>query len=189
MPAGLGATHADSVGQVVPCGDVRVMDDQGREVPRGESGELWIGGPMVVPGYWNNPTATQSAFVAGYWRSGDIGTMDGEGFVRIHDRMKDMINRGGYKIYSAEVENVMSHHPNGDRKCCCTDSRSGAWGKNPTRLSYPAMRNLSVDELRSVLRNTSFRLQSSGFLTPARTSHCRAMPMEKFLSANCANSH
>ncbi|MEO5863021.1 MAG: class I adenylate-forming enzyme family protein [Burkholderiales bacterium] len=111
MPPGLGATHADSVGQVVPCGDVRVMDDQGREVPRGESGELWIGGPMVAPGYWNNPAATQASFTGGYWRSGDIGSMDAEGFVRIHDRMKDMINRGGYKVYSAEVENVMSHHP------------------------------------------------------------------------------
>ncbi len=111
MPPGLGANHADSVGQVVPCGDVRVMDDQGREVAPGESGELWIGGPMVVPGYWNNPSATQTAFVGGYWRSGDIGSMDAEGFVRIHDRIKDMINRGGYKIYSAEVENVMSHHP------------------------------------------------------------------------------
>jgi long-chain acyl-CoA synthetase len=111
MPPGLGATHADSVGQVVPCGDVRVMDEQGCEVPRGESGELWIAGPMVVPGYWNNPSATQTAFVAGYWRSGDIGSIDADGFVRIHDRMKDMINRGGYKVYSAEVENVMSHHP------------------------------------------------------------------------------
>ena len=110
MPPGFGATHADTVGQVVPCGDVRVMDDQGCEVVRGESGELWIGGPMVVPGYWNNPTATETAFVAGYWRSGDIGSIDADGFVRIHDRMKDMINRGGYKIYSAEVENVMSHH-------------------------------------------------------------------------------
>ncbi len=111
MPPGFGASHSDTVGQVVPCGDLRIMDDQGREVPRGDSGELWIGGPMVVPGYWNNPTATQTAFVAGYWRSGDIGTMDEQGFVRIHDRMKDMINRGGYKVYSAEVENVMSHHP------------------------------------------------------------------------------
>jgi long-chain acyl-CoA synthetase len=111
MPAGRGATHADSVGQVVPCGDVRVMDELGREVPRGVSGELWIGGPMVAPGYWKNPAATQASFVAGYWRSGDIGSMDAEGFVRIHDRMKDMINRGGYKVYSAEVENVMSHHP------------------------------------------------------------------------------
>ena len=111
MPPGLGASHADSVGRVVPCGDVRVMDDQGREVAPGESGELWIGGPMVVPGYWNNPAATQAAFVAGYWRSGDIGSVDAEGFVRIHDRMKDMINRGGYKVYSVEVENVMSHHP------------------------------------------------------------------------------
>ncbi|MEO6025134.1 MAG: class I adenylate-forming enzyme family protein [Burkholderiales bacterium] len=111
MPLGLGASHSDSVGQVVPCGDVRVMDNLGHEVPRGESGELWIGGPMVVPGYWMNPEATQKSFCAGYWKSGDIGSIDADGFVRIHDRIKDMINRGGYKIYSAEVENVMSHHP------------------------------------------------------------------------------
>ena len=147
MPPGLGATHADSVGQVVPCGDVRVMDDQGREVPRGESGELWIGGPMVVPGYWNNPAATQDSFIGGYWRSGDIGSLDAEGFVRIHDRMKDMINRGGYKVYSAEVENVMSHHPS-VVESAVVPVPDPVLGEKVQAFVVRRDANLNVDELR-----------------------------------------
>jgi acyl-CoA synthetase (AMP-forming)/AMP-acid ligase II len=111
MPPGLQAAHLDSVGAVVPCGDVRVMDDDGREVPAGEAGELWIAGPMVVPGYWDNPEATAREFAGGYWKSGDIGSIDSGGFVRVVDRKKDLVNRGGYKIPSAEVESVLSLHP------------------------------------------------------------------------------
>jgi long-chain acyl-CoA synthetase len=111
MPPGQTATHADSVGRVVPCGEIVVMDEAGREVPPGQSGEIWIKGPMVVPGYWKNPEATAAAFVNGFWRSGDVGSMDAEGYIRVFDRLKDMINRAGYKVYSVEVENVlMAHH-------------------------------------------------------------------------------
>jgi O-succinylbenzoic acid--CoA ligase len=111
MPMGQQAANLDSVGAVVPCGDVRVMDDAGREVTPGESGELWIAGPMVVPGYWDNPEATAREFTDGYWKSGDLGSIDAQGFVRVFDRKKDLINRGGYKVYSAEVESVLSLHP------------------------------------------------------------------------------
>jgi len=111
MPMGRQAANLDSVGAVVPCGDVKVMDDAGREVAPGEPGELWIAGPMVVPGYWDNPEATAREFEGGYWKSGDLGSMDAAGFVRVFDRKKDMINRGGYKVYSAEVESVLSLHP------------------------------------------------------------------------------
>jgi long-chain acyl-CoA synthetase len=111
MPIGMQAAHLDSVGAVVPCGDVRVMDDEGRELPRGEPGELWIAGPMVVPGYWDNSEATAREFAGGYWKSGDIGSVDAHGFVRVFDRKKDLVNRGGYKIHSAEVESVLSLHP------------------------------------------------------------------------------
>jgi long-chain acyl-CoA synthetase len=111
MPPRYAHSHRDSVGRVLPCAEVRVMDTQGREVPAGTAGELWIAGPMVVPGYWGNPKATQESFMAGYWRSGDVGSVDAEGFVRLHDRMKDMIIRGGYNIYSAELENTISHLP------------------------------------------------------------------------------
>ena len=111
MPAGLTRDHADSVGVALPCVEIVVMDEQGVEVPRGETGEMWIGGPMVVPGYWDNPGATASSFTAGYWHSGDLGSVDAQGFVRIFDRKKDMLNRGGFKVYSVEVENALMALP------------------------------------------------------------------------------
>ena len=111
MPAGMTREHADTVGVALPAAQIRVMDEHGVEVPPGETGELWIGGPMVVPGYWDNPQATGDAFSAGFWHSGDLGSVDREGFVRIFDRKKDMLNRGGFKIYSVEVENVLMALP------------------------------------------------------------------------------
>jgi len=111
MPAGLTRDHADSVGVALPAADIRAMDETGREVAPGETGELWIGGPMVVPGYWCNAEATAASFTAGFWHSGDLGSVDAQGFVRILDRKKDMINRGGFKIYSVEVENVLMALP------------------------------------------------------------------------------
>jgi O-succinylbenzoic acid--CoA ligase len=66
---------------------------------------------MVVKGYWEDAAATAENFVAGFWRSGDIGSKDAEGYVRVFDRKKDMINRGGYKIYSVEVENALMSYP------------------------------------------------------------------------------
>ena len=107
MPPGEGTARSDSIGRVVTCGDIRVMDDNGCEVPPGSDGELWIAGPMVSPGYWRNRQATAAAFVGGYWKSGDIGSIDAQGYVRIADRKKDMIIRGGFKVYPAEVESVL----------------------------------------------------------------------------------
>jgi O-succinylbenzoic acid--CoA ligase len=111
MPIGEQAAHLDSVGRPVPCADIVVVNDEGIEVAPGETGELLIGGPMTVPGYWNNPEATAREFVGGYWRSGDLGCKDAEGFVKLFDRKKDMINRGGYKIWSVEVENTLVGYP------------------------------------------------------------------------------
>jgi acyl-CoA synthetase (AMP-forming)/AMP-acid ligase II len=105
------AAHGDSVGRAVACGEIAVMDDAGREVAPGEPGELWIKGPMVVRGYWNDPAATAREFTAGFWHSGDIGSVDPQGFVRVLDRKKDMINRGGYKVYCAEVESTLLGYP------------------------------------------------------------------------------
>ena len=111
MPMGLTRAHADSVGVALPAAELRVMDDDGRELPPGETGELWIAGPMVVPGYWANPEATAASFTAGWWHSGDLGSIDADGYVRVFDRKKDMLNRGGFKIYSVEVENALMAWP------------------------------------------------------------------------------
>jgi acyl-CoA synthetase (AMP-forming)/AMP-acid ligase II len=108
LPARHALDRRDTVGRPVPCADVVVADADGREVPSGGRGELLIAGPMVIPGYWDDAAANATSFVGGYWRSGDVGCVDADGYVSIHDRKKDVINRGGYKIYCVEVENVIS---------------------------------------------------------------------------------
>jgi long-chain acyl-CoA synthetase len=111
MPPEETGARKDSVGLAVPCGHILVMDADGVEVPYGEPGEIYIGGAMVVPGYFNNPEASEREFKAGYWKSGDLGIMDESGYLRVIDRIKDVINRGGYKIFASEVENVLLEHP------------------------------------------------------------------------------
>jgi acyl-CoA synthetase (AMP-forming)/AMP-acid ligase II len=111
MPPELTAEHIDSVGLPCPGTDVIVVGPEGHELPRGEIGEIWIHGSSVIKGYWNDPKATAENFTGGYWHSGDLGSIDEQNFVRVFDRQKDMINRGGLKIYSAEVESVLAAHP------------------------------------------------------------------------------
>ena len=111
MPSGQTNAHNDTVGIPLACVEIRVMDDKGCEVAPNVLGEIWIKGPHVVSGYWDNPEATQANFTGGFWHSGDIGSMDAEGYVKVVDRKKDMINRGGYKIYTIEVENALYAHP------------------------------------------------------------------------------
>lgn len=111
MPPGQTAAHNDTVGTALVCADIRIMDAAGRELAPDQLGEIWIRGPMTVRGYWDNPLGSAASFTAGYWHSGDIGSMDVQGYVKVVDRMKDMINRGGYKIYTIEVENALYEHP------------------------------------------------------------------------------
>jgi long-chain acyl-CoA synthetase len=110
MPGELTVSRIDSVGLPCPGARIAVMDGRGCELPRGEIGEIWIHGAQVIKGYWNNPAATAESFTGGFWHSGDLGSIDADNFVRVFDRQKDMINRGGLKIYSAEVESVLAGH-------------------------------------------------------------------------------
>ncbi len=113
MPASytIAMSKATSVGKLVETAEIKIVDEEDRELGLNEVGELWIKGPMVVGQYWDNPEANRTSFVDGYWRSGDIGKIDEDGFVYILDRKKDMINRGGEKIFSIEVEDVLKKHP------------------------------------------------------------------------------
>ncbi|MFF5186941.1 class I adenylate-forming enzyme family protein [Streptomyces sp. NPDC000345] len=97
----------------VPGADtvVRIVDDQGAEVPFGEQGEIVVRGPQVVPGYWRRPDATAVTFPDGELRTGDIGFMDERGWLYVVDRKKDMINASGFKVWPREVEDVLYTHP------------------------------------------------------------------------------
>jgi len=91
--------------------DVRVMDESGKEVESGRHGEVMARGANVMRGYWNNPEETTRAFRDGFFRTGDIGYQDADGYFYILDRLKDMIVTGGENVYSGEVEAVIYEHP------------------------------------------------------------------------------
>lgn len=111
MPIYYDDSKVRSCGRPVPVADIKVIDENGDELTAGRTGELYIRGPMVVEGYWDNEEANLKNFTDGYWHSGDLGMIDEDGFVYILDRKKDMINRGGEKIFSIEVEDVLKTHP------------------------------------------------------------------------------
>ena len=103
---------AGTVGKAFAFTELRVVDEDGRPVAAGQVGEVHFRGPNVFAGYWNRPEATAEAFTAdGWFRSGDLGHLDDEGFLTLVDRKKDMVITGGENVYSAEVEDVLFGHP------------------------------------------------------------------------------
>ena len=103
--------HPDSAGPALPVCDMKITDDDGRELAPGQIGELWGKGPNVVKAYWGKPEATAETFVDGWVRTGDLGKIDDDGFLFIVDRKKDMLIRGGENIYCVEVEDALFAHP------------------------------------------------------------------------------
>jgi long-chain acyl-CoA synthetase len=104
------ASGALSVGVPIFNTVVRVIGDDGRDLPAGEVGEIVTSGPMVVPGYWNKPEETEHALPGGALHTGDVGYMDAGGWFYLIDRKKDQINAGGYKVWPREVEDVLYQH-------------------------------------------------------------------------------
>jgi len=101
-----------SIGLPVPSTEVAIRDDEGRDLPLGEAGELCVRGPQVMKGYWNRPDETAKVIMAdGFLRTGDVAVMDEKGFIRIVDRKKDMILVSGFNVYPNEVEAVVAMHP------------------------------------------------------------------------------
>ena len=96
-----------SAGVLSPIIDVRIADAMGQSLPIGEQGEVWLRGVTIMQGYWRDPDATAAAMCEGWFRSGDVGYLDDEGFLFIVDRIKDVINRSGEKIAAAEVESCL----------------------------------------------------------------------------------
>jgi long-chain acyl-CoA synthetase len=102
-----------SIGLPLPATEfsIRSLEDPSVEVERGEAGEICIAGPQVMTGYWNKPQETENAFIGRFFRTGDVGYMDEEGFLFIVDRIKDMINASGFKVYPRRIEDVLYEHP------------------------------------------------------------------------------
>jgi long-chain acyl-CoA synthetase len=112
-PQGPNRHRLRSCGVPGPGVELRVVDvGTGEDAPTGEVGEIWVRTRQVMKGYWNLPDATAQAMVEGGWfRTGDAGYLDSDGYLYIHDRVKDMIVSGGENVYPAEVENALMQHP------------------------------------------------------------------------------
>lgn len=108
-----GLNKLGSIGQPVPGTDVKLVDkeDPTKPAPPGEPGELVFAGPQVMCGYWKRPDADAEVFLGDYLRTGDVATIDDEGFIFIVDRLKDMIAVGGFKVFPSQVEDVLYRHP------------------------------------------------------------------------------
>lgn len=103
--------YSGSIGVPVPNTDIRIVDDEGKEVPLGERGELVVKGPQVMQGYWNRPDETAQVLQDGWMATGDIVVMGDDLNLRIVDRKKDMIIVSGFNVYPTEIEEVISQNP------------------------------------------------------------------------------
>jgi fatty-acyl-CoA synthase len=100
-----------SAGRITPGVELIIADDDGRPLPTGMTGEIWIRSRATIGGYYRNPEATAAEFADGFWKSGDLGYVDEGGYLFIVDRKKDMIITGGFNVYAVEVEAALSEHP------------------------------------------------------------------------------
>ncbi len=104
--------YSGNIGMPLPSTDIRLLDDDGHDVPAGQPGEIALKGPQVMAGYWQRPDETAKVMTAdGFFRTGDIGTIDERGYVKIVDRKKDMVLVSGFNVYPNEVEDVVSQLP------------------------------------------------------------------------------
>ena len=126
--AGREAGRLRSAGRAFCHLQVRVVDTEDRELPRGQVGEVLVRGPNVMQGYLNKPEATEAALRGGWMHTGDMGYMDDEGYVFVVDRLKDMIISGGENVYCAEVENAVARHP-AVASCAVIGIPSQEWGE------------------------------------------------------------
>jgi acyl-CoA synthetase (AMP-forming)/AMP-acid ligase II len=117
-----------SIGKPVPGMEIRIIDRKGRELPDGEIGEIWLKSDAMFEGYWQNPEATREAMVNGWFRTGDMGRRDADGFYHFVGRIKELIVRGGTNISPVVVEDVLEGHPAVDQ-CGVVGFPDEHWGE------------------------------------------------------------
>ncbi len=140
------------VGQTLPGTYIKVQDEAGNELPRGEVGELWVASPYCFAGYLNLPEATANAMRGDWFVTGDLARMDDEGYLYIVDRKNDMIITGGENVYPREVEEVLLAHP-AVRECAVVGAPHAYWGEAITAfVAVRAGMNVTPEELEAACR-------------------------------------
>lgn len=161
-----------SNGRAAIGSEVRIVDGNDNELPRGEIGEVVVRGPGVMKGYWNLPEETAQALRGGWMHTGDAGYMDEHGYVFLQDRVKDMIISGGENVYSIEVENAVASHP-AVAQCAVIGVPSEQWGESVHAfvVCKPGQ-NVSADELIAHCKK-----QIAGYKCPRSVEFIEAMPL------------
>ena len=157
----LDSTKEGSIGLPLPGTEIsiRSLDDPAKEVARGEAGEICIAGPQVMTGYWKKPGETETAFVGRFFRTGDVGYMDEEGFVFIVDRIKDMINAAGFKVYPRRIEDALYEH-SAVAECCVVGIPDDYRGEAPKAfVRLKEGKKASAAELMAFLRPKLSKLE------------------------------
>ncbi len=165
----------DSVGRAGLGAEVRVVDEHGRELPRGEVGEVVVRGPMVMQGYWRQPEATQAVLQGGWLRTGDGARMDAEGYLFIADRLKDMIITGGENVYGAEVEAALRSHP-AVAQAAVIGVPDARWGEAVQAVVVLRPGHAGSEALADALR-AACRARLAGYKCPRGVRFAAALPM------------
>ncbi|MBP2370642.1 acyl-CoA synthetase [Pseudonocardia parietis] len=151
--------------------DVRIVAPSGEPVASGERGEILVRGPNVMIGYWNRPDATDEALAGGWMHSGDVATVDGDGYVTVVDRIKDMIVSGGENVYPAEIESALYEHP-AVELCAVVAAPDPRWGEVPRAVVVLRVGGTaSADELR-----THLRARLAGYKVPKHVDFVDDLP-------------
>ncbi|WP_127956745.1 long-chain-fatty-acid--CoA ligase FadD [Serratia microhaemolytica] len=159
--------HNGSIGLALPSTEIRLVDDTGQDVCLGQPGELWIRGPQVMAGYWQQPEATQAILHDGWLATGDIATVDEQGFIRIVDRKKDMILVSGFNVYPNEIEQVVNQHPK-VQECAAVGIVSDATGEAVKLCVVKKETSLTQEELLAYCRRhlTGYKVPRSVHFLP-----------------------
>ncbi len=163
-------SRAGSTGKAFFHTTVKVVNEAGEECEPNEPGEVMVKGPNLMLGYWNRPDATAESIVDGWLHTGDIAYVDDEGFVYIHDRVKDMIISGGENVYPAEIENVIVGVP-GVKEVAVIGIESAKWGETPLAVVVKAEESLTAED---VLSECQAKLAK--FKQPAKVEFIDAIP-------------
>ena len=165
-----------SAGRAAQENEIMIADEHGREVPRGEVGEICVRGLNVMKGYLNRPDETASAIRDGWLRTGDAASMDNEGFIFIADRIKDMIVTGGENVYAAEVENAVATHP-AVAACAVIGIPDKDWGEavHAVVVLKDGVQEFTIEDIRAHCRT-----MIAGYKCPRSVEFKPSLPLSAF---------
>jgi O-succinylbenzoic acid--CoA ligase len=165
------AGHPGSAGKPLFATELRIADESGRPLPAGETGEILVRGPTVTPGYFERPEETRAAFRDGWLRTGDLGYVDGDGYLHVHGRREDVIVTGGENVYASEVEETLCAHPR-VREAAVIGEVDARWGERVTAtVCVSGSGDVTDAELVAWCRE-----KLAPFKVPARIRFAEALP-------------